>query len=171
MYMYIDVQVIYIVHTIIRYCQSNLGSIDRFWSQYTILNKTDKLILTKTMKSKTSVFVSQKHRVSHFVKNGTKIIAESFQIRLQIICWISKNSLVKEKHNKRWKKPNVNRLYIYIFIIKINVKIPKISKYFHLVTNKTVIQLFSLYKVIYIDVKLSWYHFKNMLLPTMSGCI
>lgn len=168
MYMYIDVQVIYIVHTIIRYCQSNLGSIDRFWSQYTILNKTDKLILTKTMKSKTSVFVSQKHRVSHFVKNGTKIIAESFQIRLQIICWISKNSLVKEKHNKKWKKTQCQQ---NIYIIEINVKIPKISKYFHLVTNKTVIQFFSLYKVIYIDVKLPWNHFKNMLLPTMSGCI
>lgn len=168
MYMYIDVQVIYIVHTIIRYCQSNLGSIGRFWSQCTILNKTDKLILTKTMKSKTSVFVSQKHRVSHFVKNGTKIIAESFQIRLQIICWISKNSLVKEKHNKKWKKTQCQQ---NIYIIEINVKIPKISKYFHLVTNKTVIQFFSLYKVIYIDVKLSWYHFKNMLLPTMSGCI
>lgn len=168
MYMYIDVQVIYIVHTIIRYCQSNLGSIGRFWSQYTILNKTDKLILTKTMKSKTSVFVSQKHRVSHFVKNGTKIIAESFQIRLQIICWISKNSLVKEKHNKKWKKTQCQQ---NIYIIEINVKIPKISKYFHLVTNKTVIQFFSLYKVIYIDVKLPWYHFKNMLLPTMSGCI
>lgn len=84
------------------------------------------------MKSKTSVFVSQKHRVSHFVKNGTKIIAESFQIRLQIICWISKNSLVKDKHNKKWEKtPNQQIIYI----IEINVKIPKISKYFHLVTN------------------------------------
>lgn len=66
------------------------------------------------MKSKTSVFVSQKHRVSHFVKNGTKIIAESFQIRLQIICWISKNSLVKDKHNKKWKKKTqMSTYYIY----------------------------------------------------------
>lgn len=65
------------------------------------------------MKSKTSVFVSQKHRVSHFVKNGTKIIAESFQIRLQIICWISKNSLVKDKHNKKWKKTQMSTDYIY----------------------------------------------------------
>lgn len=166
MYMYIDVQVIYIVHTIIRYCQSNLGSIGRFWSQYTILNKTDKLILTKTMKSKTSVFVSQKHRVSHFVKNGTKIIAESFQIRLQIICWISKNSLVKEKHNKKWKKTQCQQI---IYIIGINVKYLKYPNIFTWLP--TVIQYFSLYKVINIDVKLPWYHFKNMLFPTLSGSI
>lgn len=85
------------------------------------------------MKSKTSVFVSQKHRVSHFVKNGTKIIAESFQIRLQIICWISKIVWLKINIIKSGKKkPKCQHI---IYIIEINVKITKISKYFHLVTN------------------------------------